>query len=204
MAKKEQLNNRNKAKKSEKKNSGKGRLLSLLPEFLIVFGVLSVLYSTSHTYFRNRALQINQAVVAQYDEPHEDTSKVPVHIKIPWYVDIPVQKEVYDNGDWTISAATASYLAQSSRPGESGNIIIYGHNKREILGNIRVLIGGEIITLTTADGTEHQYRVTETTRVEPTQVEYLQPTDEEVLTIYTCDGFMDRQRFIVRAVPVEI
>lgn len=177
--------------------------MSLLPEFLIIFGILSVLYSTAHSYFRNRALQVNQSVVAQYTEPQEDTSKVPVHIKIPWYVDIPVQKEAYDNGNWTISEATASYLAQSSRPGEGGNIIIYGHNKREILGNIRVLIGREIITLTTEDGLEYQYQVTETARVEPTQVEYLQPTDEEVLTLYTCDGFMDRQRFIIRAVPFE-
>jgi len=45
---------------------------------------------------------------------------------------------------------------------------------------------------------EYSKQVKEIVEVKPDQVEYLLPTSEETLTLYTCSGFMDQKRFIVR------
>lgn len=72
------------------------------------------------------------------------------------------------------------------------------------MGNIRALTGSEEIKLTMEDGSEKIYEIEEILEVDPGQTEFLQPTDEETLTLYTCSGFMDRQRFIVQAKPQKI
>ena len=101
-----------------------------------------------------------------------------------------------------ISGAEASYLKQSAKPGEPGNIIIYGHNTRQIMGNIRALKGYETIQLTTQDGTIHKYKISLIDEVDPSETKYLLPTEEETVTLYTCSGFMDKKRFIVQAKPI--
>lgn len=154
-----------------------------------------------HSIVRDRALAMDSQIVSQFQAPPERPA-APAHIFIRWFVDAGLAPGVYQNGHWTVDVAQATYLEQSARPGENGNIILYGHNKREILGNIRALKGGELITLTTTDGKEHQYKVATMKEVSPTDTDWLEPTDQEVLTLYTCAGLMDAQRFLVRALPV--
>lgn len=167
-------------------------------------GVFFMVVSLTHWYFRYQSLSFGKELVAQYEsQASEDrTGSIPKSISIPWFVTATVETQVYQDGNWTISETAASYLAQSARPGENGNIIVYGHNKREILGNIRALKGNEIITLTTQDGTTHMYQIVLLKEVDPSQTSYLEPTTEETLTLYTCSGFMDKKRFIVQAKPV--
>lgn len=154
-----------------------------------------------HTYYRFQALTV-QADTLTPTNAQESRKPAPTHISAQWFLDVAID-DAYILGDrWSISENHASFLTSSARPGEKGNIIIYGHNKRSIMGNIRAFKGKEIITLTTEDGTKREYRVTEMHEVSPTETKFLQPTEEEVLTLYTCSGFWDRKRFIVRAVPV--
>ena len=122
----------------------------------------------------------------------------PTHILIPWFVDVKISQQSIVDSRWTIAQNEASHLVSSAKPGENGNIIIYGHNTRAILGNIRALKGGEIATLTSADGQQYHYRITEIMEVKPDEVEHLLPTKQEMLTIYTCSGFLDSMRFIVK------
>ncbi|GIK83733.1 MAG: hypothetical protein BroJett025_03550 [Patescibacteria group bacterium] len=158
-----------------------------------------------HWYLRYQALSLDQDLLAQHQQTVQDNSgQVPTHIYIQWFVDTPISEQILDNNNWTISETEASYLKQSAKPGENGNIIIYGHNKREIMGNIRALKGNEVITITTENGDKHQYKIKLITEVEPNQVTYLLPTSQETLTLYTCSGFMDSKRFIVQATPLNI
>lgn len=168
-------------------------------------GIFCMVVSGLHWRFKWHSLALDQNLLAQYAS-HEmaGAQQRPVHIEIPWFVDVSISQQVLIQDKWTISETEASHLANSARPGEAGNIIIYGHNTRKILGNIRALKGGEIVTLTSADETQHQYRVTKIIEVNPTQVEYLLPTSEETLTLYTCSGFMDQKRFIVQAKPYDL
>jgi LPXTG-site transpeptidase (sortase) family protein len=175
------------------------------PKLLMSLGVFFMAVSILHWYFRYQALSFGKELVSQYEQqalPNRSGS-VPTHISIPWFVDTAIETQVYTDGTWTISETAAAHLAQSARPGENGNIIMYGHNKREILGNIRALKGTEIITITTQDGTSHTYQIVLLDEVDPNQTSYLEPTTEEILTIYTCSGFLDQKRFIVQAKPVK-
>lgn len=178
------------------------RIAKHIPELLIGLGMFLLLLNAVHSVFRDRSLSLDQATAAAYVEPSETRPPKPAKIFIKWFVDVPVTPAVFTGQKWTVSAETASYLLQSARPGENGNIIIYGHNTRAILGNIRALKGGETVVLTTEDGQEHRYVVESLHEVEPTKTELVQPTDFEVLTIYTCSGLLGKQRFIVRARPL--
>lgn len=179
-------------------------IAKLLPEILLVSGILLVALSVSHNILRLRSLRVDNQIVKEYlveSGQDERRPNYPVHIYIPWFVDIDIDPQIYQSGTWTISPDTASYLTASALPGNAGNIIIYGHNKRNILGNIRALKGSEIITLTMLDGTTRNYQITSLTETNPEDTKLLRPTDSEILTIYTCSGLLDSQRFVVRAIP---
>jgi LPXTG-site transpeptidase (sortase) family protein len=174
-----------------------------IPMILMVIGIFFMSLSAIHWYLRYQALSLDKELLAQYASYEiAGAEKRPVQIKIPWFVDVAISQQILIDNQWTIAEKEASYLANSARLGEAGNIIIYGHNTRQILGNIRALKGNEIITLTSAEGKEYLYQVSEIAEVDPNQTKYLLPTEEEVLTLYTCSGFMDQKRFIVRAKPI--
>lgn len=165
--------------------------------------VAGLAYAGLNRYYSNRALHPNLAVAApQASAVPAKRVSTPVHVKIDGYVDIGLEQQTYGNGQWTVSDTQGSYLNQSAKPGQNGNIIIYGHNKQEIFGKITKLTGSETIVLTTEDGAEHRYAITSLQEVGQNQTDLLQPTDTEVLTMYTCSGFLDSKRFVVRAKPI--
>ena len=160
--------------------------------------------SVTHNILKFNALSIDRQTVEKYATavPPADISTIPTHITIPWNTDADIAPGVYEESSWTVSPDHVTYLMSSARPGSPGNIIIYGHNKRNILGNIRVLKGGEIVTIGLSDGTEKKYRVTQVHEVKPIDTSLLSPTDTEVLTMFTCSGPLDSLRFVVRAEPI--
>lgn len=173
---------------------------SNLPLVLIVVGTFLVLISTTYRLLRYRSLAPNSLET----QATSNNFPTPTHIEIPWRVDVTIGQAKYQNDSWTIFKDQAAHLASSSRPGQGGNIIIYGHNTKDILGNIRALNLGTIITLTLSDNSQRTYQVQELVEVSPKEVKYLEPTATEVLTLYTCSGLFDSMRYIVRAVPAEL
>lgn len=190
----------NKAKKIQLIPKGKVPNWSRIFLFL---GILMVSYWGVHKYFYYRSLSLSRTQTAQIVREQPKEVPLPSHIFIPWNTNSDIESFAFINGQWQTSDTKVTYLLGSARPGEAGNIILYGHNKREILGNIRALKGGEHVTLTTSDGTVHVYEVTSTKEVSPQDISLLSPTKNETLTMYTCSGLLDSQRFIVRAVPVK-
>lgn len=180
------------------------KLPSLLPELLVISGTLLVIFSAAHNLLRLRSLTLDRQTLETYlkTQPSQATKAIPQHIYIKWFVDVAIESEVYVEGKWTVSPNSASYLIASAEPGKPGNLILYGHNKRSILGNIRALKGNETIELTLSDGNKKLYKIASLNEVNVSDTKLLQPTDTEVLTIYTCSGIMDSRRFVVRAVPV--
>jgi LPXTG-site transpeptidase (sortase) family protein len=173
----------------------------------IFFGVLLMSVSVGYHYAKFQVLALDAQMVQKFEarEAKEETlprGARPIHIFISKILDVSVERSVFENGRWTISTRVASHLLQSARPGEGGNIIIYGHNEADIFGALRRVKGGEKISIMTDDGKEHFYKVTEVHEVLPSQVEFLEATDHEVLTLYTCSGIFDKNRYIVRAEPV--
>ena len=93
-------------------------------------------------------------------------------------------------------------MSSSARVGEKGNIVIYAHNKATSFGPLAQIKIGDPITLKTRSGKNYSYGVYKIFMVNPNQVEVLQSKGAEELTLYTCTGFADSKRLIVKAKPL--
>jgi LPXTG-site transpeptidase (sortase) family protein len=171
---------------------------------ILITGLLLTSVSMAH-WWKNGTQQqaAKKALLAEQlrelpilDLPH------PTHIYIQWFVDTAITDGTVLNDNWTLSSDKAIYVISSARPSTNGNIVIYGHNTREVLGNIRALKGYERITLTLSNGEQRIYKVTRMHQVLPTDVSWIQTTTKETLTLFTCAGFADAERFMVQAEPV--
>jgi LPXTG-site transpeptidase (sortase) family protein len=97
---------------------------------------------------------------------------------------------------WIISPTGVSHYTDSALPGE-GNTVLYGHNLKNILGDMYLLNQGDSVYLILDSGDFIEYKVYETKEVTPYAVEILNPTQDSKLTMYTCSGFLDQARFVV-------
>lgn len=159
---------------------------------LILIGVFAV-----YRYHQVRILSFNTTEIEKIEQKSGIT---PVHIRAyPVGVDIEIQNANITNGLWTIHPDTASYLVTSAGIGDNNNIIVYGHNKDVIMGPIRYVAIGALIEVIGSDGEVYEYEVVKKDIVKPDNLSYLKPTEEETLTIYTCTGFLDSERFIAVA-----
>ena len=146
-----------------------------------------------------RILSFNAREVAKVVS---STGIKPVYIKIyPIGVDIGIKETVIKDGVWAVQPNEANYLISSAGIGDMGNMIIYGHNKDNILGPIRYIKAGAKIEIKGSDDRTYDYEVVKTDIVSPDNLEYIQLKSEETLTLYTCSGFLDSKRFIVVAKP---
>lgn len=134
---------------------------------------------------------------------HTSSGPAAINIQIPQVnLSLPVTEATVSDGTWEISPNGASHWDSSANPGDSGNIVLYGHNKTNLFGPIRWLNLGEEIILTAANGQKYRYTIISTQTVSPNQTEFIEPKTEEILTLYTCTGLFDSQRYVVIAVPI--
>jgi len=127
----------------------------------------------------------------------------PTHISIPSIkIDLDVIPAVIKNGVWDISYSNATFLNSSKAPGENGNIVIYGHNKKLIFGNLPYLSIGQKIIVKTESGKTHEYQVYKKDFVAPSRIDLVSPTDHEELTLFTCWGLFDSQRAVIKALKI--
>ncbi len=163
----------------------------------LLFGLLLILIFCVWRYHNLRILSFNTDSVSL---SKVDTGIKPVYIKsYPIGIDVSIKETSIENGIWQVNSESANYLNSSANIGGSSNIIIYGHNKDNILGPIRHLKNGADIEITGSDGNIYHYVVTKTDIVKPDNLQYLAKTSDETLTIYTCTGLFDAMRFVVIA-----
>lgn len=131
---------------------------------------------------------------------YERKGTLPVYIRsYPVGIDIGIKEAKIEKGVWQVFPDSVSHLGSSGRIGEGKNIVIYGHNKDDVFGPIRYMKEGSEIELRDENGENYIYRVVKTDIVKPDNLEYILPKNEEILTLYTCIGFFDKDRFIVVA-----
>lgn len=114
---------------------------------------------------------------------------------------MPITEASISQGVWQVSETGASHLSSSESPGKKGNIIIYAHNLTRLFGPIVNVKKGDLIMVRTKKAL-YTYVVEKTYTVSPDQIELLLPTKSEVLTLYTCTGFLDSKRFVIQARPI--
>lgn len=129
--------------------------------------------------------------------------EVPVHIRIPAVgIDLPIVVANVVNGYWELSDTTASYGLGSGLPGEKGNTVIFAHARPGLFLPLQFVGLQNKIFVSTATHT-YIYKVTNITRVYPSDVAVIGPTKDETVTLFTCSGFADSMRLIVVAKPEE-
>ena len=128
---------------------------------------------------------------------------MPVQITIPSVgIDLPVETGEIKDGVWKISYSSATFLNSSARPGNSGNTVIYGHNKKAIFGNLPYLSLGQKIYVKTVDGKIYIYEAYWKDFVASDRVDLVEETYKEELTLYTCWGIFDQNRAVIKARPI--
>jgi sortase A len=95
----------------------------------------------------------------------------------------------------------AGHISGTALPGEPGNVGISAH-RDTFFRPLRNIRQNDVITLSTLLG-QYRYRVVSTRIVSPSEIEVLDPTETQVLTLVTCYPFYfvgsAPDRFIVRA-----
>ena len=93
----------------------------------------------------------------------------------------------------------------SSTSAWNGNVGVCGHNRgaKYVIGSIKNLTGGEIITYTTSLGTR-TYQVALVETISNDDWRYLQSTPDNRITITTCLADHPESRICVQAVEVNI
>ena len=123
----------------------------------------------------------------------------PTRIRIPA---INVEFPIVEGDGWEQLKKGVGHHIGSANPGERGNMVLSGHD--DIYGEVfryldRLKPGDEIIVYTQSRA--YTYVVTETHIVEPTDVQWLLPTDRPMVTLISCYPYMvDNQRIVVRGV----
>lgn len=151
-------------------------------------------------YYRVRVLSFSKSPV---EASQSNRGEMPSQITIPSIgIDLPIDLGQIKDGVWQISYSHSTFLNSSARPGTGGNIVIYGHNKKVIFGNLPYLSLGQKVFIKTQDGKIFAYEVYQKDFVSPDRVDLVSPTAKEELTIYTCWGLFDSQRVVVKAKPI--
>ena len=140
-------------------------------------------------------------------KPEIRTSEVkkpqPIKIIIPKISkSLNITQGEFKNDRWTVAENGVSYLSSSSLPGDHGNSVIYGHNLNNIFGRLYEVKNDDYLYVVLNNGQIVKYKVFETKQIKPTDIEILNETKDNRLTIYTCSGFLDQARFVVVAQEV--
>ncbi len=144
------------------------------------------------------------AGAAQVAAP-EPTPRVPIEIGRMQIPKLGVDETLYQGIEqWTIDLGP-SYWPGTSLPGMAGNSVIAGHRStytRPFRDLDKLQPGDEIRFSTEAMG-DAVYRVTESFVVEPKDVWIVNPTGEDVVTLFTCHPYgSERYRLVVRGALV--
>lgn len=182
------------------KKSRKKQTSNRFPVLLIALGLLLMTFWGVHRFFYNRALTLSDALLASYTRSHEGA--LPVNITVGDSINVPIVEAGKIGNTWTISASAANHVANSSIPGNIGNTIVFAHNTDDLFGPLDKVKQGDPVAIRLNDGSLHRYTVTSIAWVTTGHTELLMPVNHEALTLYTCGGFFDSLRIVVRAVPL--
>lgn len=167
--------------------------------FLIFFGaILIVTPAIWYSSWNHIGLSVPPRAAVSV----KSTAKKPQTLIIPkTKTNLRVIESEIVGGQWEVNSNGASHYKYSAVPGAHGNIVIYGHNRINLLGSIKRLSVADEISVITEDNKEHRYKVYKIVTVSPKQVEVLNSTGAEELTVYTCTGVFDSKRLVVKAKP---
>lgn len=122
---------------------------------------------------------------------------LPIRVIIPELsIDLPIRQARVIEGFWEVFSDSAGWGEGTGIPGKIGNQVIFAHAREGLFLPLQSIKLGMKVYVLTENGW-YEYKVTEIKEVYPSQVEVIESTNEETLTLYTCSGFTDNKRLIV-------
>lgn len=172
---------------------------------LVVFGmtaaIIALLFSRIYPsdFIKSLKNGHNNPTVPEVKTLAKPEISPPTEISFPSLnLSLVVSPGVIKDDTWTLFDDKVSWLATSETPSK-GNVIIYGHNRAGLFGNLDKLKIGEQISLKSADKT-FTYVLAKKRKISPEDVDaIISPKDQ--LTLYTCDGSFDEKRLVLIAYP---
>ncbi len=137
----------------------------------------------------------------QISQPKADhVSSRPVSISVSRLkINLPVVEEQLKNHSWPTTSKGVAWLDSSAVPGTQGNSILYGHNWTNLLGGLVYIKPGDLVKVQYANNSFKSFTVQSTAKVSPQDTSILGSSNDRRLTIYTCTGLFDQQRFVAVA-----
>lgn len=143
--------------------------------------------------FANYSAQPTQKIVT--------SGQAPTHIAISDLgINLPVYQAAIIHNVWPTSSTGAEYLTSSPVPGDRGNSIIYAHDWMSLFGPLRSAKVGQKVVVTYPDKTKKIFVIAYTSIVPYNQSSILAQSTDTRITLYTCTGFLDSQRFVAVAI----
>ncbi len=172
------------------------RRLIVFTFLLIAFiSLLLTTYLVAQRYLPNNLAFAKTSMQAKASTPEK-----PIGLLIPTLkISLPVEETEIKNNIWPTSSTSVLHLNSSPVPGETGNAIIYGHNWSSLLGNLSKVKVGDTIMTVKASGEAKSFKINSIKTVSPNDTNVLDPTGDSEITLYTCTGFLDMQRLVVKA-----
>ncbi len=164
---------------------------------LIIFGILLFSLGT----LGHIKIFFNSLVLNFKEQPHVEISvNNPDSISIPSVgLNLQVIQGGIKNREWILSDDKALYLPTSGKIGEGYNTIIYAHSREKLFGNLEKIKVGDVINISDSKGQKFGYSVFSIESVDPTDIDKLYSQEKDIVTLFTCDGWFDEKRLLVRA-----
>jgi sortase (surface protein transpeptidase) len=167
-------------------------LYAFLAVFLVLIGS-GLVFASSFDFVNSSARPAKMTQIAPINEYAKPAK---LHIsKLDRNLD--VSDGYFEDNRWVISKTGVSYLITSAKLGQVDNVVLYGHNTRDVLGGLWRLQNGDIVEITGTDGRLYKYEIFERREVKANALEILESTPDARLTLFTCSGFLDTARFVV-------
>lgn len=167
--------------------------------FLILFGIITLIFVSYLIFQRVNPYRLSFAYLSQ-NQNNSQLANPPLELIInDLNINLPIKSVQLDGKKWPVSQDAVSYLTSSPVPGQEGNSILYGHNWKNLLGNLKKAKVGQKITVKFTNGSEKVFITNYIQEVTPDQTGILDKSSDTRITLYTCSGFLDSKRFVVVA-----
>ena len=168
---------------------------------LLIIGSLSLVFFGFLIYQRYNPQQLAFNINEAKAVTSESISNLePTSIQINSInLSLPITEAEIKNNKWQASPNSVTHLISSVVPGEKGNSILYGHNWPNLLGNLKNVKPGDKLTIIYSNNSSKEFEIEYTAKVSPAETSILKNSEDAKITLYTCTGFLDSQRFVVVA-----
>lgn len=168
---------------------------NILSKCLIIIGIVFILFG-SGLYIQT----IIPTSINPIGAKETSNSQFPLAITINSInVNLPIVPSAKKSGKFETTKNGVTYLTDSVLPSETGNSVFYGHNWSNLLGKLKNVKRGDTIELKYLSGEVKTFTIDLITEMPAEYAKVRLESDQKVMTIYTCSGFLDSKRIIVTA-----